>query len=85
MFDKKTLTLGELHELIDEEDAYSWRVLLFIEDDGTSEEDSNTMWLFGENGIEFKDWIVTKIGFRAGTIRIFIKQPLKEASNHIGV
>lgn len=75
MANKKKLTLGELYELLNEEDVRNYRANLFFMPDGTDEEDYNTVWLSGWFRQMFKDWIVTEIGFGKGALKIVIDEP----------
>ena len=75
MADKKKLTLGELYYLLDDADVMTKRVTIFFATDGTNEEDSNEVWLSGEIGRAFADWIVTVIGYAKGTLEIIIDKP----------
>ena len=80
MADKKKITLRDLHDLLDEQDAMTKRVTLFFATDGTDELDGNEVWLSGEVGLAFADWIVTRIGYAGGGLEIIIDKP-EEKSN----
>lgn len=75
MANKKKLTLWELYELLDEVDVMNKRVTVFFATDGTNEEDANEVWLSGEIGRAFADWIVTRIGYAKGGLEIIIDKP----------
>lgn len=75
MADNKRLTLGELYYLLDDADVMTKRVTIFFATDGTNEEDSNEVWLSGEIGRAFADWIVTVISYAKGGLEIIIDKP----------
>ena len=75
MADKKKITLRDLYYLLDKNDVITKRVALSFAKGCKEEDEPNEVWLFGEIGLAFADWIVTRIGYAKGGLEIIIDEP----------